>query len=123
MSQLCCSPGNVAVLSSCVLCEHTLLQQNSMHKQKTLEPQQPNSLTVVASISGKKEEEFPHVISMSSMLSCPVLQQCKRLEKKRARQASDSLSGSEKMQTASSDEPGYLSKLRRSITSLRHSRR
>ena len=107
------------MLLVCVFCEPMLLQQNSMHKQKMLEPH------LLHPLREKEEEKLPHVISMSSMLSCPVLQQCKRLEKKRARQASGSLSGSEKMQTASSvsDEPGYLSKLRRSITSLRHARR
>ncbi|KAL3156916.1 hypothetical protein ABBQ38_001178 [Trebouxia sp. C0009 RCD-2024] len=50
------------------------------------------------------------------------IQQCKRLEKKRARQASDSLSDTDKAAPAAG-EPGYLSKLRRSISSLRSSRR
>lgn len=57
-----------------------------------------------------------HVIQASC------LQQCKRLEKKRARQASDSLSDTDKAAPAAG-EPGYLSKLRRSISSLRSSRR
>lgn len=50
------------------------------------------------------------------------LQQCKRLEKKRARQASDCASDTDKAAPAAG-EPGYLSKLRRSISSLRSSRR
>ncbi|DBA92139.1 hypothetical protein WJX77_008470 [Trebouxia sp. C0004] len=69
---------------------------------------------------------YPGALALYSELDigyCTRLQQCKRLEKKRSRQASGSLSDSDKMQSAASGEPGYLSKLRRSISSLRHSRR
>lgn len=72
---------------------------------------------------------YPGALALYSELDigyCSRLQQCKRLEKKRSRQASGSLSDSDKMQSAASGEPGYLSKLRRSISSissLRHSRR
>ena len=69
---------------------------------------------------------YPGALALYSELDigyCTRLQQCKRLEKRRSRQASDSLSDSDKMQSAAAGEPGYLSKLRRSISSLRHSRR
>ena len=69
---------------------------------------------------------YPGALALYSELDigyCTRLQQCKRLEKKRSRQASGSLSDTEKVQSVAAGEPGYLSKLRRSISSLRHSRR
>lgn len=69
---------------------------------------------------------YPGALALYSELDigyCTRLQQCKRLEKKRSRQASGSLSDSDRVQSAAAGEPGYLSKLRRSISSLRHSRR
>ena len=69
---------------------------------------------------------YPGALALYSELDigyCSRLQQCKRLEKRRSRQASGSLSDSDKTQVAAAGEPGYLSKLRRSISSLRHSRR
>lgn len=67
-----------------------------------------------------------HVVTHMSLCVCVIqacwLQQCKRLERKRARQASGSLSDTDKA-APTAGEPGYLSKLRRSISSLRSSRR
>ena len=61
-----------------------------------------------------------HIVAF--VIHAPCLQQCKRLEKKRVRQASDSASDTDRAAPAAG-EPGYLSKLRRSISSLRSSRR
>lgn len=63
-----------------------------------------------------------HVVVCVCVIQACWLQQCKRLERKRARQASGSLSDTDKA-APTAGEPGYLSKLRRSISSLRSSRR